>query len=363
MALSIRGLARARWAVAALAAAGAILATRPCDAQQPTFHLDRLEVPGSPDDGAVLFRPTTNEASIIYAQLGLGLSLNPLRTSDITHASTLGGQTNVITSQFSTYLSGGFEFFDRLTLGFTLPIAWEQSGAQPQYAPGVFNSSAFTAFATNPPAVGDTRFDLRYVFARAEDRSWAVGAELGIFVPTGSTTNFGGDGALGALPMVTAEWTPKHFVTLVANTGFDLRHDNSINNPSGKAGPVDGIGVGDEWRWAVGALLPLKNGKYRLGATIFGQTGITSDSITGPTAFTRQNTPIEWNVEGRMRLPIKGDRWFASASGGTLILPGYGGIVSFLHVGGEAAALAMVARTQVFTLAESLGAVESLIEA
>ncbi|HXQ61371.1 MAG TPA: cystathionine gamma-synthase [Acidimicrobiales bacterium] len=41
---------------------------------------------------------------------------------------------------------------------------------------------------------------------------------------------------------------------------------------------------------------------------------------------------------------------------------GFGGIVSFSHAGGEAAALAMVARTQVFTLAESLGAVESLIE-
>jgi len=41
---------------------------------------------------------------------------------------------------------------------------------------------------------------------------------------------------------------------------------------------------------------------------------------------------------------------------------GFGGIVSFLHAGGEAEALAMVARTEVFTLAESLGAVESLIE-
>jgi cystathionine gamma-synthase len=43
-------------------------------------------------------------------------------------------------------------------------------------------------------------------------------------------------------------------------------------------------------------------------------------------------------------------------------MSGFGGIVSFLHAGGEAAALAMVARTEVFTLAESLGAVESLIE-
>jgi cystathionine gamma-synthase len=41
---------------------------------------------------------------------------------------------------------------------------------------------------------------------------------------------------------------------------------------------------------------------------------------------------------------------------------GFGGMVSFLHAGGEDGALATVARTEVFTLAESLGAVESLIE-
>jgi cystathionine gamma-synthase len=40
----------------------------------------------------------------------------------------------------------------------------------------------------------------------------------------------------------------------------------------------------------------------------------------------------------------------------------FGGMVSFTCAGGEAAALAVVARTQLFTLAESLGAVESLIE-
>ncbi|HEX2382915.1 MAG TPA: cystathionine gamma-synthase [Acidimicrobiales bacterium] len=40
----------------------------------------------------------------------------------------------------------------------------------------------------------------------------------------------------------------------------------------------------------------------------------------------------------------------------------FGGMVSFTMQGGEAAALAVVRRTKVFTLAESLGAVESLIE-
>jgi len=40
----------------------------------------------------------------------------------------------------------------------------------------------------------------------------------------------------------------------------------------------------------------------------------------------------------------------------------FGGMVSFIAAGGEEAAVALVARTEVFTLAESLGAVESLIE-
>jgi cystathionine gamma-synthase len=41
---------------------------------------------------------------------------------------------------------------------------------------------------------------------------------------------------------------------------------------------------------------------------------------------------------------------------------GYGGMVSFHVAGGEAAALEVCRRTRVFTLAESLGGVESLIE-
>jgi len=40
----------------------------------------------------------------------------------------------------------------------------------------------------------------------------------------------------------------------------------------------------------------------------------------------------------------------------------FGGMVSFVHAAGPAAAAACVARTELFTLAESLGAVESLIE-
>jgi cystathionine gamma-synthase len=45
-----------------------------------------------------------------------------------------------------------------------------------------------------------------------------------------------------------------------------------------------------------------------------------------------------------------------------VLYPGFGGMVSFLHAGGEAGAIDACTRTRLFTLAESLGAVESLIE-
>ena len=41
---------------------------------------------------------------------------------------------------------------------------------------------------------------------------------------------------------------------------------------------------------------------------------------------------------------------------------GFGGMVSFRHADGEAAAVEMCSRTKLFTLGESLGGVESLIE-
>jgi OOP family OmpA-OmpF porin len=102
--------------------------------------------------------------------------------------------------------------------------------------------------------------------------------------------------------------------------GFHFRPRHAINDPVNE----NGLGVSDEWRWSVGALVPLKAGKYRVGATIFGQTGLTgSDPIVGDTFFTKQNTPIEFDVEGRMRFG-PANHWWAGVSAGTAILRGYG---------------------------------------
>jgi cystathionine gamma-synthase len=51
-----------------------------------------------------------------------------------------------------------------------------------------------------------------------------------------------------------------------------------------------------------------------------------------------------------------------NASVAKVLYPGFGGMVSFLHARGETGAVDVCTRTRLFTLAESLGAVESLIE-
>jgi OmpA-OmpF porin, OOP family len=309
---------------------GTFLAARPAAAQQQTFHLDRLEVPGAPDDGVVLFRPDVQDAAMVYGQLGLGLSVDPLRMGNITNGAVQRASAgNVITDQLSTYMSAGVEFLKRFTFGVTFPAAWVEGGNQPSGSANQFVPvGAVTTFSTTGPAIGDTRLDFRGVIWRSPDQAWALGAELGVFIPTGSSDNFGGDGSVSWLPMVDGEWTPPSFplpLTFVANMGFDFRPDNAINDPAGVHGAAQGLGVGNEWRWAVGALMPIGS-RFRVGATIFGQTGIQNDSTVGNTIFTSQNTPIEWNAEGRMKLPLPGfEHLFVGTSVGTRLDDGYGG--------------------------------------
>ena len=84
-----------------------------------------------------------------------------------------------------------------------------------------------------------------------------------------------------------------------------------------------GLGIGDEWRWAVGAFLPLADSKFRVGLTLFGQTGLSNGAATGNTIFTAHNTPIEWQGEGRMRFGPY-NRFWAGAGAGSRIADGYG---------------------------------------
>ncbi len=314
---------RKKLAVAGVCVSGVLAATT-ASAQQRTFHLDRLEMPGAPEDGAVLFRPVTQAKTIVFGQYALGFSLHPLRTATITgdRATLRNSNAGVIDTQLTQYATVGIQFLDRITLAATLPVTWIQSGNVPNYpSTSVLGGPQTTTFQTGGPGAGDLRLDVRGVIARSDDRKAAFGAQFGLFLPTGTASNFGGNGQASTLLAITGEYTWR-FITFVGNMGVQFRSRNSINNPTN---PGQGLGIGNEWRWAAGAFIPFKDGKYRLGGTIFGQTGIEGDdTVIGSTFFTRRNTPIEWNVEGRMKFG-PADAWWVGASGGSFILKdGYG---------------------------------------
>jgi len=312
--------------LATLAFVAASAAAKPAAAQTKTFKLDRLEMPGAPDDGIALFRPQTNPRNIFYGQLAIGYQLRPLKVRNITSDTAVlarTDRTSVVQDQFTIYGSAGFQFLDRVTVGVTFPWSPIQTGGNPDYGTGNVQGpgqSTTTPVATGGPNAQDLRFDFRGTLYRTDDRKGAFGVGLSVFAPTGTTRNFGGDNGTAAMIMLTGERTVK-WVTLVANLGVHFRPRHAINDP------VDGsgLGIGNELRWALGGLVPIKDGKYRVGLTIFGQTGIESDeTIIGNTFFKQQNTPIEWQAEGRMRFGPSDHWWLGAGAGSRLFVNAYG---------------------------------------
>jgi OOP family OmpA-OmpF porin len=299
------------------------LCASPAHAQQATFHLDRLEIWGAPDDGIGIVRPVTNDKPIFFGQFALGYSVNPLHTSTLTSdPATLAASSNaVIAGQFTEYATIGFEFLDHFTVAATLPVT-EEYGQNPNYQQGAVIGS--DSVVPNAVTTADARIDVRAVALRTRDRRGAIGANFSLRVPNGGTDNFGGDGGVSALLMVSAEYRFHVFrdfdVIGVVNTGIDFRPDNFLNLPAQGSG---GIGIGDEWRWAIAGYVPLKGDKYRLGLSIFGQTGIENNQNIGNTIFNGSNTPFEWQAEGRMRLGTF-DRFWAGVGVGSRLDLAYG---------------------------------------
>jgi OOP family OmpA-OmpF porin len=306
----------------AVAFAVALGAPRAARAQQQTFYLDRLQIPGAPDDGIVMWRPVTQPDNIFYGQIGIGFQYAPLRASTIAASGSLakGSATNVVDTEGTIYGSAGFEILDRVILSVNFPWNPLMTGQNPTYStPTLKAGLAWTNVDAKGPTADDTRIDVRGVIWRTPNLRGAVGGGISLFAPSGTSTAFGGDGSTTFLLSLTGEYDFRR-VVLTFNTALHLgRPAIQINDP--KNG--NGLGVCDDWSFALGAFMPFKQGKYRLGLNVFAQTGIYSDSRIGDTFFRLENTPVEWNVEGRMKFG-KADTFWAGATLGSLIVPGYG---------------------------------------
>jgi outer membrane protein OmpA-like peptidoglycan-associated protein len=281
-----------------------LLAPRSAQAQASTFYLDRLYMAGAPDDATALWRPKMHERTRFFGQFGLGFGLNPFRVSnynleDASVIAELNAQGNPMSAQLIGYMNAGVEILNRVSFQASFPIGLMQIG-------NAAEEVSVQSPDVQPVAPMDLRLDARGILYRADDSSFKLGAVGAIWLPTGNRYSFGGDNGVSGLLGVAAEYELPSML-LVFNTGVQFRPEGGINN----------FDVGSEWRWGVGGFLPLRDGAMRIGAQIFGSTGITTGEV-----FKGSNTPIEWMVEGRMATDEK-KRGYVSVAGGTRLSAGY----------------------------------------
>ncbi len=133
---------------------------------------------------------------------------------------------------------------------------------------------------------------------------------------SGTPTNFGGDDKRRrACSMVYRRDEQVKFLALVANTGVHFR-------PAPRASTIptggNGLGIGNEWRWAVGCVHPARRtAKYRVGGTIFGQTGIEKrQRHRRHVLHEAEHRRSSVNIEGTHALR-SADHWWVGAGAGS----------------------------------------------
>lgn len=284
-------------------------------AQQRTFYLDRLQIGGSPNDGFALWRPRMKSETVFYGQWAVGWQHRPLRGDTAAFNERVMDDTpNPVQNQFTTYLTAGLELANRFSFGVTLPVVVYQHGSNPCTRT---TSARCESVDVNPVVPSDTRIDGRLILYRSDNRKFHFGTAVSMWVPSGDNISFTTDDQTTGAFQLLGEYDFGSFL-FTANTGLHFRPNRGLNM----------LLVGNEWTWAVGGFIPLRDGAVRLGGEIFGSTGIEEVDPTpvaqdGATMFTKRNTPVEWMGELRFALDKEKAGWLG-AGAGTRLSSGYG---------------------------------------
>ena len=285
---------------AALATVAASSAARAQSSR--AVYLDRLFMAGAPEDAIGMWRPQMGEKTRFFGQAGLGFAYDPFRVEN--HVENLKQRyaySAPVQAQLITYLDVGVEILDRFAFQVELPVIVFQTG-------GKTSSPQFggDSIAVKPVAPMDMRMDFRAILYRNDTRSFKLGALAGVWIPTGNALSFGGDGGASGTLGLSAEIDLKK-VFFLLNTGPQFRPVGGFNDFS----------VANEWRYAGGAFIPMRDGALRLGAQIFGSVGFGQ-----PGTYSAPNTPLEWLAEMRIATDVRKRGWF-SVGGGSRLTSGY----------------------------------------
>ncbi len=306
--------------VSCVLACGAFLAllaiSARSQAQQRTFYLDRLQIGDEPDDGFAVWRPRMKEKTVFFGQAALGYTLKPLRGSTVAYNQRVAGQTpDALSNQLNVYLSAGMQLMHRASLAVTLPVTAYQNGGNICERTG---TNLCQSTDPNHTVPGDLRLDARVLLYQSNSRKFHLGLAGSLFIPSGDDISFTSDAQTTGWLQALSEWDLGS-VAFTLNTGVHFRPVHGLNQ----------LRIGNEWTWAGGVFIPLRDGRFRVGGELFGSTGLGSpgevDALVrdNNTFFTKRNTPLEWLGEFRMALDQKKNAWFG-AGAGTRLSAGYG---------------------------------------
>jgi OOP family OmpA-OmpF porin len=314
----LRATSRRAWAVAFGAL---ILATAQPAAGQTTntFAVDRLFMAGAPGDGIGIWRPDLPADTRFFGQLGLGLSVNPLRAQNI--ADNLDIQRtlkNPLTEQFVTYLNAGVEIRSWVSLQIAFPFVAYQAG-NPTFSSTMTTP---TPVALQHTVAGDVRLEVRGVLFRTNNRAFKLGLNAALYVPSGNKLSYGGDNGVGAAFGLAAEYDAR-VVAITVNAAYRLRPTVVLNE----------LPVSSELLYGLDAYVPLRRGTIRLGAEFFGAVGVNPTKYAvfnsaPPGASSKSNfrdldaTPLEWLLNARM-FPTPGRRVYLGLGAGTRLTGGF----------------------------------------
>ncbi|NUQ78170.1 MAG: AAA family ATPase [Polyangiaceae bacterium] len=300
--------AEARWLAPAFAMLAVLAAPSLASAQDASFYVDRLRIGGAPEDGIGIWRPEMGPKSRLFGQLGIGFALRPFRVENYVDTSDQGPiveQQNgpPVSSQLITYMTAGAEIADRFAIQVSFPLAFQSTNST------VNIDAQITRQAIDQKTVVpmDLRLDARLILFRTESRSFKLGLEGAVFLPTGNEFSWGGDQGVSGHVGIGAEYDAKAFA-VVMNAGYQIRPAAELNQ----------FKLNDELTYGVGAFVPLADGRFRVGGEVFGSFGLLDE-----TAGDVDNVPLEWMAEGRMNLGEDPRQLYVGLGGGTRITAGY----------------------------------------
>jgi OOP family OmpA-OmpF porin len=238
-------LAGALLGSAALVAAGSA-AAQGADAPTNTgFALQRFTAAPAGDRLFSVSSPYASGDPGLHVALLLDYASNPLLVSRV---KGLTEPTGVVTGQMYFHVNATFAIFDRLAFNLDIPSAIVNSGDDPTFRGTTFASP-------RNPAFGDLRLGLRARIFGGERDAFQLGVQGFVWAPTGTRTDFTGDGEVRGMPQLLLGGFRDRFVWSFT-AGAHLRpktvYNNVVIGNSMEFGAGAGVRLGDERRFQIG---------------------------------------------------------------------------------------------------------------